>query len=499
MAKPNWDELEPADLARLRERRLRRQVRFQLYAYSDYYRKLMDELELQADGFAGTVDLPKLPTVDRASIAASPKAFVLKPSKPLVQRWGSSRQVADVVVNKLLRGLDEADRLLRHDYEPVFSLWTSGATGEVIEIQMTRRDLSVMATQGARMLGIAGVAEGDAIVNLLETSHSGAFWPVWAGGVALGCRQVAPGMVDPKEAVDVARRIEASAMVVLPTDALGLLEAGGEEGIPSLKTIILGPQQITPSLRLRLDEGFGTRVRLVSTYGFAEARTVWAECHQGAGNDDAGFHVMPDLEIVEALSQRAGGPAREGQPGEVVYTGLDQRGTALARYAPGDVAMGGVVTGRCPYCGRNVDRIVGPIRRSENLLELQFAGSDLLAVDVEVLAAALAHPGVKAWQVEVTKVDEDPRGADELFIYFQPAGRNDPARLAVELDQMVRAEVGFSPTQFVLSERAAGGVVDLRPVPVGGSRASRNRLSKDGAPVVRLWRNPPAKGDANGN
>jgi len=147
---------------------------------------------------------------------------------------------------------------------------------------------------------------------------------------------------------------------------------------------------------------------------------------------------------------------------------LEQRGTALIRYRPGDVAMGGVKFGNCPYCERVVERIIGPVRRARNLIELRLAGTQTVAIDVELLNDLLTHPGLEAWKVEVGKSDDDPRGVDEVLVLFSTKEKADPATVAVELDRQFRAEAGFSPTQFVLSEVAEPGVVDLRPIPVGG-------------------------------
>ncbi|MCA1840133.1 MAG: hypothetical protein LC723_07370, partial [Actinobacteria bacterium] len=287
-------------------------------------------------------------------------------------------------------------------------------------------------------------------------------------------------------AAALANKMKATVMVVVAEDALSILESAADIGIPTLTTLILGPQPLGAVLRKRIDETATAGVRIISTYGFAEGRALWAECAQGAGKADAGYHVSPDVQMFESISPRTLAPARRGEAGEVVFTGLDQRGTALVRYRPGDVSMNGIVIGRCPYCGRTVERILGPMRRANNLVELQVGGTETLAVDVETIADALAHPALKAWQVEIAKSDGDPHGADEVFVLIDPVGGQDAGSLAVELDQAFRDEIGFSPTQFIVSSRAAGGVVDMRPVPVPAQSSN----GSDEAPLVRLFRTP---------
>jgi len=495
MAKPDWDATPADELPRLVDRRLSRQVRFQLYPYGAFYRRVLDEAGISAEGFSGIADLLKLPLVDRGLIAGLQDEFLLIPSGALIQRWGSGRQLSEQMMERLLRGVESADKQLRHEYEPVHTLETTGSSGEPLQIAVTRRDLAVLGTQGRRMLEVAGVSAADSMINLLDPSSAGGFWPVWLGAVALGVRQLAPGFLQPEQAAALIRRAGPSVLVMHPDDVIPIFGEATEAGSSSVGTLILGPAPLGSIGKKRTLEAVGSGVRVLATYGFAEGRTLWAECAEGAGQPDAGFHLSPDMELIEMISLRTQAAVKTGEPGEIVFTGLDQRGTALARYRPGDVAIGGFRHGRCPYCRRSVGRLIGPIRRAENLIELQLAGHDRTTIDVETLADALSHPAVAEWQVEVGKADGDSRAPDELFVLFKARSGADPGRLAVELDRIIRTEVGLTPTQFVQTDRAAGGVLDLRPVRVEDRRPpvpSGGNGGGEEAPLVRLWRPPPS-------
>ncbi|HVF11978.1 MAG TPA: AMP-binding protein [Actinomycetota bacterium] len=485
MSKQSWDALDQEDLARLRDKKLRRQVRFQLYAYSPFYRRVFDQAELRAEGFNGLADLQKVPTIGRSILAEDPEGFVLNPERSLIQRWGSGSQLAELAMDTLLRGVEHADDLLKNEYQTVHVLETTGTTGEPIPVSLSRRDLAVLATQGRRALEVAGVGKTDVVLNLMEPSSAGGFWPLWLGGVALGIKQNAPGFLEPQQAAALASKMKASVVLGTGEDVLEMLEVGLR--LESLRKVVLGPQSTGPVLRRRIQER-SSGVQVIATYGFAEGRSIWAECAAANGALDSGFHLSGDLDLFEVISPRSGKAVKAGDPGELHFTGLDQRGTALMRYRPGDVAMGGLRTGRCPYCGRMTDRIIGPIRRAENLLEIQPAGSEALAIDVEMLADVLSHPGLANWQVEVGKSDGEPRGPDELYVLFEPRSNVDASALVVDLDQSFRSEIGFSPTQFVLSDRAKGGVVDLRPILVNGQPNST--IGGEETPLVRLWRTP---------
>lgn len=489
MPKTPWDSLDPDDLPRLRDKLLRHQVRFQLYPFSAFYRKVLDDLGVRAGGFAGTADLGKLPVVDRATLAERNNDFLLTPTPGSMRRWSSATQLYKGAWDRLLRGLEYARRELANEYEPVHVFETAAADTESVSIYLTRRDLATLATQGRRMLEVAGVKESDILANLLEPISSGAFWPVWMSGVSLGLRQIAPGPLTPDEVGSSTTLSSATVLIARAEDALAVLEKG-EDRLANLRLLILAPEPVSAGLRSRLIEAAGS-LRIVSTYRFAEGRALWAECIEGAGSPDAGFHLSPDLELIETISPSTGEPAGGSEPGEIVFTGLDQRGTALARYRPGDVAVGGLVPGRCPYCGRIVDRIVGPVVRASNLIQITLAGTDRVTVDVEAFAEALAHPGLASWQVEIGKEDGDPRGDDEVFVHFTPKKDRDPAVLAVELDRLFQSEIGFSPSQFVVQENAGNGIIDTRPVPVG-NRQSSVANDPDASSHVRLWRRPPA-------
>lgn len=457
MADP-WDGSDPEELSRLKDRRLRRQVRHQLYAYSRFYRRVLDEARISAQGFSGVADLSKLPLIGREELARFTEEFLLVPAEAAIQRRGSATQIAEVAVNRLFRGIESADRELGNDYRPVHTLETTGTTSEPLQIQLTRRDLALLSTQGARSLAVAGVGSPDIILSLIEPSSAGGFWPMWLGAVASGTRILAPGVLEPEYSAALATKTGATVLLARADDALMVVEAAGE--LPDLKTVLLGPEPVSPALRRRLSVELGDHVTVVSAYGFAEGRTLWVECREGSRYPDAGFHST-GFELFEAVNLRTRRPQPEGSLGEVAFTGLDQRGTALARYLPGDVAAGGIRGGRCPYCGRTVDRIIPPVVRRSNILEIQPAGEDPILLDVERVAEAMAHPSVASWRVEVQKLEHDPRGPDEVFVLFKPREGSDAAEVALEIDRAFRVEIGLTPTQLVLSDRS-GGVVDLR-------------------------------------
>jgi len=108
----------------------------------------------------------------------------------------------------------------------------------------------------------------------------------------------------------------------------------------------------------------GNRVQRL--YFVSEAKSGWAECEPGFG-----YHTNPDHVFIEIVDPKTGVPLGEGEPGEVVVTNLDSRGTALLRFRTGDITTEGLTTEPCPNCRRTVPRILGNIERKDLYLELR--------------------------------------------------------------------------------------------------------------------------------
>ena len=87
---------------------------------------------------------------------------------------------------------------------------------------------------------------------------------------------------------------------------------------------------------------------MISTYGFTEAKMAWCECLFPVGSEPSGYHLYPDLGIVEVIDPETGALKDDGQPGEIVFTSLDARGSCVLRYRTGDLIEGGLTYEPCP-------------------------------------------------------------------------------------------------------------------------------------------------------
>jgi len=450
--------MNPKELTALRNERLQRQMRYQLYAFAPFYRRRIDEAGIGPDGISKVEDLVKLPPVDRAVLSERLDQFSLRPTRRLIQRWGASSQLMSVSMEMVMHGSRRSELLVRNEYEPVHWLETAGTTGNAIKISLSKRDLTVLGEQGRRMLQIAGVQPEDRIVNLLPSAASGGFWTTWLGGVSLGVEQSALGPIEPYQGFDHLNQGKGSVLISDAGLALAMLQAAWQPP-PSLRTIILAPRPNNSAEVDALRAAAGAGVNVVSTYHFAEGRAVWSECAEGKAA--GGFHTFPDLDIVEVVDPETGRPADPDNGGELVFTGLEQRGTAVARYRPGDM-VGGIQSAPCPYCGRLADRIMGPVRRMGGSVRIQVATDAPVEIDRVALQSALNHPDLAAWQVQVSKMDGGRNGLDDVLVLYRPKAQKDPGVLAVELEALLRKKLGLVATQFILSDVPESGLVDLR-------------------------------------
>jgi phenylacetate-coenzyme A ligase PaaK-like adenylate-forming protein len=163
----------------------------------------------------------------------------------------------------------------------------------------------------------------------------------------------------------------------------------------------------------------------VSVLGFTEARMCWTECPHG---DRTGFHTYPELSIFEVVDPADGRVLGEGETGELVYTGIDGRGSVVLRYRTGDVVEGGLVESEpCPGCRRRVPRIMSNLHRVSNLKSLEIGKIKGTLVNMNTLSELFsADPEIEEWQLEIRKKNDDPFEVDEIVLHAALRGREEP-------------------------------------------------------------------------
>src|SRR6267378_5772857 len=230
---------------------------------------------------------------------------------------------------------------------PELAIESSGTSGHVTRVYLSRKELEYNARQGGLMLGLYGLGRGDRLLSTL--GHD------WSLGSLLverlvrntPCFAMVVGRVDPSEAYQRLAEYRFNVIISDPFWLARLTDIARERGRPGpLKLLVGGGEGMTPRTRAELETFWGALVCM--TYASTEAATIVGfECtHRG------GYHLNEFdfyVEIVDADSDGYG---------EIVLTTANRRVMPLIRYRTGDVARW--VPGPCA-CGLPFRRL-SPLR-----------------------------------------------------------------------------------------------------------------------------------------
>jgi phenylacetate-CoA ligase len=349
---------------------------------------------------------------------------------------------------------------------------------------------------------VCGAQPDFRMLNAFPFAPHLAFWFTHHAGVSFGVLTVSSGggkVLGTEGNLRLMRKLNPDAIIGVPTFIYHLLQQAAEEKIRcnNLKRIVLGGEKTSDGLRRKLHDmavELGARdVNVLATYGFTESKLAWAECPFPHDQEPGGYHLYPDLGIIEIVDPKTGRAAPSGQPGEIVFTPLDARGTVVLRYRTGDYIDGGLVYEPCPYCGRTLPRLVGKISRGSEIREMHLDKLKGTLVDFNELEHVLDDaPHIGTWQLELRKAGDDPFNLDELVLHVSKTDSTTDLQLTRELHDRFYSQTEVHPNRIVFHDAAEmrrlqgvgvvikeQKVVDHRPRP------------KDAAPA-----NPPAPGAA---
>jgi phenylacetate-coenzyme A ligase PaaK-like adenylate-forming protein len=226
------------------------------------------------------------------------------------------------------------------------------------------------------------------------------------------------------------------------------------------------------------------KVDILRTYGFTEAKLAWTECPFDENAGSAGFHIHPDLALIEIVDPHTGEPRGEGEPGEIVFTPLDARGSVVLRYRTGDCTDGGLVHEPCPFCGCIVPRLVGEISRSSEVRELNLGKLKGTLVDFNHLEHVLDNAEhVGTWQLELRKVNDDPLEVDELILHVTKSDGCDDDQLRASLDERFTSQTEIHPNRIEFHS-----VEELRGMQGVGTQLKEQRVV-DHRPKTEIAKN----------
>jgi phenylacetate-coenzyme A ligase PaaK-like adenylate-forming protein len=452
-----WDEMPAVDQRRVQNERLHRYLNEVIAPFSPYYKRLFAEHQIDPAKIKTVEDLRHLPFTSKADLLPTSeqpekfREFIITPDITVLKHRPR------VVAEALFRGRRAVERRFEREYRPIFLTATTGRSTSPVAFAYTDHDMHILRDAGARLIQTFGCTTKMRGVNMFPYAPHLGFWQVVFAGLEFGMLILSTGggkVMGTDGNILAIEKVKPEALAGIPTFVYHVIRQAHEEARqwPQVSKIILGGEKSPPGIRRKmvslLQEMGAGDVRVCTTYGFTEARMAWGECPTPP-EIYSGYHLFPDLGLFEVIDPETGAAKGEGQPGELVYTPLDARGTVVLRYRTGDYVDGGITWDACPHCGRTVPRIVGNISRASNTKELQFGKLKGTLINFDTLQHILDDsPDVSEWQLEIRKAHDDPLDVDELVLHLALNNGTDVERLQQQIRVRFQREVEMTPNRI---------------------------------------------------
>jgi len=486
---PRWLSLDSASLKAWQMLRLRHYLsRTVLPAHTAAARSFALR-KLRPSHLRDFADLQLIPFSAKEDVAKAPRDYILTPDPAkLARRPGT-------ILAALTRGRAAVKEELEREYRPLMMTSTTGRAAEPAPFVYTAHDIRMLSIAGARVMRICGATREMRMLNMFPFAPHLAFWQTHYAGTEFGVFMVSSGggkALGTEGNLRLIRKIDPDVLIGMPTFLYHVLCAAVDDGIrcANLSKIVLGGEKAPEGMRRRLRDlaaQLGARaVDILPTYGFTEAKMAWAQCACADAAEMSGYHLNPDLGIVEVIDPDTGRQVPDGEPGEVVWTPLEARGSVVVRYRTGDLISGGLEYGKCPHCGRAMPRLMGEISRTSEIREMRLEKLKGTLVDFNRLEHILDDcPDVSTWQLEIRKTHDDPLELDELILHVQKANGESEDAVRNILDQRFVAETETHPNRILFHDAA-----ELRRMQGVGSLLKEQRVV-DHRPRAALTAAPP--------
>lgn len=469
--------------------RLRRYLSDTVLPFSSHYGALFRKHHIDPARLRSPEDLSQIPFTTKLDFAPNEdksdpvRDFVLIPDRAILSKRLST------LGRVLLQGRKAVADGFEREFRPLLMTSTTGRSAEPVPFFYTAHDIENLKLGGTRVMEVCGSHREMRMLNMFPFAPHLAFWITHYAGTQFGVFVVSTGggkVLGTEGNLRLSKKIKPEVLIGMPTFLYHVLTEAVRDGLelPSLQKIVLGgekaPTGIRRKLRALAAQLGAPKIDVLRTYGFTEAKLAWAECPFNEDAGSAGYHVHPDLALLEVVDPATGAPRGEGEPGEIVFTPLNARGSVVLRYRTGDCIDGGLFHEPCPFCGRIVPRLVGEISRRSDVRELRIDKLKGTLVDFNHLEHVLDNvEHIGTWQVELRKRHDDPLECDELILHVEKIDGFDPARLAAMLGDRFVRELEIHPNRVEFHS-----VAELRSKQGVGSQLKEQRVvdHRPGAP-----------------
>lgn len=458
----HWDSLSADELRHLQGKRLRRFLQNHVVPFSAHYREVFREAGLDPRDIRGVEDLAMLPFSSKRSLISEEgtpltRDFVLVPDEKILARRPST------ILRALANGPAGVKVGFEKEYRPILMTSTTGRSAEPIPFLYSQHDLDNLALAGTRLMEVCDSRPDFRHLNLFPFAPHLAFWQAHYAGIGYNTFTLSTGggkVMGTEGNVRLLGKINPDALIGMPTFIYHVLQVAAEKGVhcPNIRRIVLGGEKVPEGLRRKLralcaELGSG-KVEVMATYGFTEAKMAFPECPSNGG-EATGYHLYPDLGLVEVIDPDTGEVLPEGEAGEVVFTPLDSRGSVVLRYRTGDLISGGITYEECPACGGRMPRLMGRISRVSDLRRMNIGKVKGTLVNFNELEHVLDDLSeVGTWQIELRKRNDDPLESDEIVVHVSPASRTEKEVIEARISERFTEATEIRPNRIEFHDAA---------------------------------------------
>lgn len=452
-----WDKLGSEELRHLQGLRLREYLSDHVVPFSKHYHDLFQKEGIDPRSIRSLDDLSRIPFTSKRHLVDDPETgsrvrdFVLVPDEAVLRRRPST------ILRALTRGRAAVKEGFEKEYRPILMTSTTGRSTEPVPFFFSAHDLDLLSVTGRRMMEICDSRREFRHINLFPFAPHLAFWQAHYAGLGYNTFILSSGggkVMGTEGNVRFLDKIKPDALIGMPTFIYHVLQIAVEKGLesPNLKKIVLGGEKVPAGTRRKLralcaELGSG-KVDIMATYGFTEAKMAWPECPGDGLSEAPGYHLSPDLGIIEIIDPETGAVLPEGCPGEIVFTPLDSRGSIVLRYRTGDHLSGGLTYAPCPACGRTMPRLLGNISRVTDVRRLNIGKVKGTLINFNELENILDNiERIGTWQIELRKRNNDPLDSDEIVVHVAPRGRVSRPSLTGEIEERFRELTEVTPNR----------------------------------------------------
>ena len=455
---PRWDRLDRETTRALQGRQLRRFLHDCVLPFSAHYRRIFAEHHLTADDIRSLDDLRKLPFTSKEDLLPTPEQprrsleFALIPDPHVLSKRPA------VIARALLRGRSRVKEELDREWRPTFMTATTGRSTDSVSFLYTQHDLNNLAVGGGRIAEIGNVSRDERMLNMFPFAPHLAFWCMHYAGMNRNTFALSTGggkCMGTEGNIKAMLKLKPQVLVAMPTFIYHVLQQAIDENvrIEGVRLICLGGEKVPDGMRRKLAamcaQLGSPNVKVIATYGFTEAKLAFTECPFEPGQTPPGYHLYPDMGIVEVVDPASGEPVPDGVGGEIVWTPINARGTVVLRYRTGDHIEQGLTWEPCPCCGRRMPRLLGRISRVSDFRSLRFQKIKGTIVDFNELEHALDDVrGLGAWQIELRKAHDDPLDLDEIVLHVASMDGASEASLEHALRDLLQANFELRPNRI---------------------------------------------------